>query len=561
MTRTRQDYLFAAQQAASRGDIAGAQAVFEEALAAFPDDPELHANAGSFALKQGNAERSVDLYRRAVALAPQVDEVRLDLAIALSARGANAEALEIASELENSMGRKPRYWSVRANAARSAGQLAKAAEYYDKCLELEPKHPRALHGRARVALARGEDDMLERFDQALGVLPSEADLWLARAQALDAAGSTQEARALAGQLVDQVPHWIDALNLLAQLRSSLKEEQPEDHFTLAQDKAPQAVQISQAHIRLLANQGRYDEAARIARAAVSRFPGDTWFQLAEATNLGMAGHLDEADRQFSRLTLETPGRALQEGRHLLRRGEYERAEDLLLQASEHAELTHSAHALLGILWRITGDERNEWLHGQKGLVAKIRLPDAEAILAQVVPLLDRLHDTSSFPLGQSLRGGTQTRHILFERHESELAHLHRAIGQALEDYREGLAPEDEAHPLLRHRDTPWALAGSWSVRLRGGGDHHASHIHPQGLISSALYLVVPDTDNAQGLLEIGRPPHDLGLDLGPIDTIDPEPGYLALFPSTLFHGTTPFTGKTRMTVAFDVVPAIAPQHG
>jgi len=48
-------------------------------------------------------------------------------------------------------------------------------------------------------------------------------------------------------------------------------------------------------------------------------------------------------------------------------------------------------------------------------------------------------------------------------------------------------------------------------------------------------------------------PPDLGLDLPPLRTIEPQPGYLALFPSTLYHGTTPFGSAERMTVAFDVV--------
>ncbi|NBC88460.1 MAG: hypothetical protein GVX90_03010, partial [Alphaproteobacteria bacterium] len=120
-------------------------------------------------------------------------------------------------------------------------------------------------------------------------------------------------------------------------------------------------------------------------------------------------------------------------------------------------------------------------------------------------------------------------------------------------------------PLLRHRETPWRLLGSWSVRLAGsgsgGGDYHTAHIHPQGILSSALYLVVPEEAHAPvaegarppGWLEIGRPPPDLGLDLPPLTTIEPREGHLALFPSTLYHGTTPFGSAERMTVAFDVV--------
>ena len=57
-----------------------------------------------------------------------------------------------------------------------------------------------------------------------------------------------------------------------------------------------------------------------------------------------------------------------------------------------------------------------------------------------------------------------------------------------------------------------------------------------------------------GWLEIGRPPPQFGLDLAPLATIEPKPGRLFLFPSYIFHGTRPFAGGERLTVAFDLVP-------
>jgi hypothetical protein len=57
----------------------------------------------------------------------------------------------------------------------------------------------------------------------------------------------------------------------------------------------------------------------------------------------------------------------------------------------------------------------------------------------------------------------------------------------------------------------------------------------------------------EGWLELGRPPPDLKMDLEPIETIEPEPGYLVLFPSYLYHGTRRFPAGERMSVAFDVI--------
>jgi hypothetical protein len=101
-----------------------------------------------------------------------------------------------------------------------------------------------------------------------------------------------------------------------------------------------------------------------------------------------------------------------------------------------------------------------------------------------------------------------------------------------------------------------AFGPSWSVRLAGGG-FHAAHFHPGGILSSACYISLPNdlagNPEKSGWLEIGRPPPELGLDLPPLATFEPKAGHLVLFPSYLFHGTRPFAGGERLTVAFDLV--------
>ena len=51
-----------------------------------------------------------------------------------------------------------------------------------------------------------------------------------------------------------------------------------------------------------------------------------------------------------------------------------------------------------------------------------------------------------------------------------------------------------------------------------------------------------------GWLTLGVPQAQLGIDLPPMRTIEPRPGRLVLFPSTLWHGTVPFDSGERLTV-------------
>jgi hypothetical protein len=194
--------------------------------------------------------------------------------------------------------------------------------------------------------------------------------------------------------------------------------------------------------------------------------------------------------------------------------------------------------------------------GQPGLYGARELALSSAQLDQIAAALRTLHRTRSQPIGQSVRGGTQTAGQLFLRPEPEIALLTDALAAAIRDFVGHLPAADPNHPLLKHRNMGMAFGPSWSVRLTGGG-YHAAHFHPNGVLSSACYISLPgavsDADEKSGWLEIGRPPPELGLDLPPLATFEPKPGRLVLFPSFLFHGTRRFEGGERLTVAFDLV--------
>jgi hypothetical protein len=92
------------------------------------------------------------------------------------------------------------------------------------------------------------------------------------------------------------------------------------------------------------------------------------------------------------------------------------------------------------------------------------------------------------------------------------------------------------------------------VRLTGGG-RHIDHLHPAGWLSSALYIALPSEkergSGEAGWLVLGQA-SDLVPDLPPIRVVEPKPGRLVLFPSTMWHGTRAFGAGERLTVAFDV---------
>ena len=549
-----QDFHTRALAAEREGKPAAALAAIEDGLKAHPGNADLLNSAGNICIRSGEPARAAGYFAAALEARPGTVDFAINLSIALCGSARPQDAIAAMVPFEDEGRRAVRYCSARAAAERQAGHPAEAALWYDRCLALDPAHARGLHGRARVAIDRGEPDALARVDAALAVNSGDADIWLAKAQALDVAGERQAAREIAEQLVEQAPHWLEGLRFLAQLRHADGDSDWAGHYALAAMSVQQDPSIPADHATQLAGLGYAAQAAEIAARARERFPQIAHFALLEAVYGGAAGDDARAEAIFAELDLPTHDRLIHETRHRMRTGQLEQAHALIDAALAGHPWDIAAWALRGIAWRLDGDDRAAWLHEQDGLVSLQPLVDAQTVLGPAIERLHALHDSSPMPLGQSLRGGSQTRGILFHRPEPEFGALQDAILATLDEYRRGLPPHDGNHPLLRHRDTPWRILGSWSVRLHGGGDHHTAHIHPQGILSSACYLELPEgRQRGEGDLEVGRPAPDLRLDLGPVTVIEPRVGHLALFPSTMYHGTTPFGPGHRMTVAFDVV--------
>ena len=135
------------------------------------------------------------------------------------------------------------------------------------------------------------------------------------------------------------------------------------------------------------------------------------------------------------------------------------------------------------------------------------------------------------------------------------AQIRQAVGTALAEF-----PRDNRQPFWsrKPKQNELRFAGAWSVRLSSAG-YHTNHVHPQGWMSSALYVSLPDevrTANDQaGHIQFGVPLLDQDLSLAPRRVIKPEVGTLVLFPSYMWHGTIPFQSEqSRLTVAFDLLP-------
>lgn len=549
-------WVAAAKDLARAGKDAEAGALFEQGLERFPADARFANSAGNFHARARRDLRALALFERALALQPDLPEAATNAAIVLLRLGRPRAAGAVLAPLEGRNGGGAAFWVLRAEAAKGIGDHAGAAHYLHRAAAAEPGHAGAVRARARLSLERGENRAVAEYEDALAREPGDFALMEGYMLALHMAGRTSEALEFGHALAAHFPSWIEGQSALAELRWAAGDAGAYTAHLAAAAAAHPAPEVYLEWAALLAGTDRHGEAAEVLARARALWTRERRLTLALAVALGEAGEAAAADAILAEGDIGTPSPewSLARARNDLRLGRVDAAAAALETLASADPGAVAAWSLLDLCWRLTGDARHGWLHGQPGLVRELAVPlDADRFEA-IADTLEKLHHAAAMPLAQSVKGGTQTRGALFARVEPELAELKHALVAALEDYRAGLPPRDERHPLLGHRDAEWHIAESWSVRFSQSG-RHAAHVHPRGLLSSACYIVVPpEVDDAAGpgWLELGTPPEGLAPGLGALHEIKPRVGHCALFPSTLFHGTRAIATGQRMTVAFDV---------
>jgi tetratricopeptide (TPR) repeat protein len=434
-------------------------------------------------------------------------------------------------------------------------RLEEARDAFDAALKLDPASQTLAEGRARVALALREDSAAEHCARALAFHNSHPERQLS--MILTAATELGSAAIpLFEDYLRRNPENTAAHESLAELRAEWGAgDRFVENYLTALREHPTSKPLLMSYWTTLTRAGRFDQALESMDAHRSLFERDRDFAVLEVNIANHAGRTDRAGELIGRLD-GRPDALLARGQYCLQTGEPGEAARLLEFVVRSEPDNATAWAFLELAWRLLGDPRHAWLMGQPGLYGARELALSSAQLDQIAAALRTLHRTRSQPIGQSVRGGTQTAGQLFLRPEPEIALLTDALAAAIRDFVGHLPAADPNHPLLKHRNMGMAFGPSWSVRLTGGG-YHAAHFHPNGVLSSACYISLPgavsDADEKSGWLEIGRPPPELGLDLPPLATFEPKPGRLVLFPSFLFHGTRRFEGGERLTVAFDLV--------
>jgi tetratricopeptide (TPR) repeat protein len=453
-------------------------------------------------------------------------------------------------------------WQQLGFARAEEQRMPEAAQAFERAARLDPKDPVSARSLAQSNLDAGYP-AAHLFDHALRIAPGDLGAVRGRAAALAAEGRADAAMALLDETLARFPDWLDGHKSLAALRFTSGDARGfAASYAAACDAAPRNLALRMAWFGALMQRQDWQGALEIVAAGEHLIGPCSAFAVARTL---VASESDDRPRAAA-LFAEHAGirdDALQIAhlRHCLRTAQLEKAEQLALELLERP-VAPTIWPYLSLIWRLRGDARAQWLDGAPPPIRVIDLDCSAAELEQLAVVLRRLHTARAPHVEQSVRGGTQTDtdRQLFHRAEPEIQSLRSKVCAAVRAYVAALPPHVPGHPLLGTPRGGVLFSGSWSVRLRGGG-FHVSHTHPMGWISSALYVSLPEPKQRgaapAGWIAFGRPPQGLGVALPEYGRVEPKPGRLVLFPSTLWHQTLPFDEGERLVIAFDVM---RPRH-
>jgi tetratricopeptide (TPR) repeat protein len=453
-----------------------------------------------------------------------------------------------------------------AEALRAAGRLDEALALYERARAGSPASAVAEHNLAGAlgdAQRFAEADAAVRRAFAKGLDAPET--WLVRARILQGLGELDGAEAAFAEAVRRRPGYADALGDLAQL------------VWMRTGDAAGACAGLDAAIRAFPGAA----ALRLRKAKVLEYAGDLegayrtllggppasradWTVAVAAAQLAAAfdppaalAHAEAAlaqapDRQVVLVTLCQAQLAAGQAQAGARTAEVIRA---------RWPLDQHGVAMLATAWRLLGDARYGEFYDYERLVGGEVIdtprgwPSLAAYLADLAPALRRLHLYHTHPLGQSVRGGSQTEQSLALSDDPVIRAFFEAIDGPIRRRIQSLGAGED--PLRRRITGGYRFGGVWSVALRPGG-FHADHVHHRGWLSSACHIELPAAIDRgrEGWLKFGEPGIATQPHLPAEHFVKPEPGRLVLFPSYMWHGTVPFAGdETRLSVAFDLLPA------
>lgn len=552
----------------AQGKLTEAEQYLRRSLHAAPDRAHVHNNLGNLLAQLQRYAEAIECYRSALSLVPDYADAWYNLGSVTLRIG---DAYTARDALERVVAAQPgiaKAWAALGHAYRALSNPEQARSAYQQALRADARHRGAHHGLALLSRQTRElPAALQHIDRSIELCSSDAEVHLSRGNILMDMGQHDAALSAYRRAIELRPDHVEAhqaLNNAIWLYGDAA--QYLESYEIALERVPAAMDLHVEFAHRLILLGRAAQAQRHLADQIAKGIESASMHHALGRALASQGEVAEAygHVQHALAIDPQPRFRLDAARLCLIQNHAAAALSHVNAVLESSPDDQVAIAYRGVCWRQLRDPREPELNDYSRYVRTFDLPaprgysSIEDFNRDLVQALADLHRAQRAPADQSLRGGTQTLDDLFAARLPLVDALRAKFEAAIGEYVRDLQASTD-HPLLRRKSVAFRFSGSWSVRLTRAG-HHVNHVHSAGWISSCYYVRVPqaaaDTTRQAGWLKLGETDLKLGQREQIGRMIHPREGMLVLFPSYMFHGTTPFeTDEERITVAFDVVPA------
>jgi tetratricopeptide (TPR) repeat protein len=548
------------------GDLAAAAGLYERVLAVRPNNADALNLLGVAALQGGAPDRAAGLLRRAVAIDGRHPGYLNNLGQALDATGNVADALrQYRAALALAPG-EPRCLNNIGLALSQMGDLEGALEAAAAAIQADPVNAEYHHNLGAILLDLGRSGEAQvAFERALDIDPGQAGTYASLGLILAERGDAEQAVACCLKATALDPLYVEGHEACRKLMWDAGDPA---HMHVSYERACEQHPRSSA---VFANLGAAlmesrepERAARALEQALALDPRNAAALSALGSALTALGRHEAALAAHAQaIAIDGSVAAYHEtlGNCHADRRDFARAAAAFRAAHARNPRRSSILGSLTIALNEIGDPAAATLVDYDRFVTTRLIEPPGGIPAFNDALHRELaarHVPRPYPLGQTMRGGTQIMGHLFRGADGMVAAVRDLLSAALRDYIRSL-PADPANPFLRFANPDFRYTGAWSTILHETG-YDESHIHNDGWISGVYYVKAPPIDEArwaagEGCLQLGRPPKVFASERNAVRRrIRPEPGMAVFFPSYYWHGVEPFQqAGTRHSIAFDAL--------
>lgn len=164
-------------RAAAQGEMASAEASFQQAVRKDPEAYQALYNLGVLADRQGNEKVAMDYYRRALAILPDYDLAARGISTILLRRGQAQEAVALVEPLANANRSNLELQALYAELLVEANRLEEAWLAARRALKCDERFVPALIALVKASRAQGRDELADSIlEQAMQIDSEVAEL-------------------------------------------------------------------------------------------------------------------------------------------------------------------------------------------------------------------------------------------------------------------------------------------------------------------------------------------------------------------------------------------------